>query len=182
MLPSSDHSASHLDTVAGSLPHLSAGSRGDLAASREAQSDVLHATKEKRQRATAELATLKPARAVAEVEAIIRRAGKACGVENGTGKHNMYAEVAGPNRWSPGCLLPQGAFEATDKCIRFKGLTQKTGRAAGKGLYLKIRIVARRDHDDRHRRLGGRLASSSKAEPRSKVTGSSASPDSTRCA
>ncbi len=53
---------------------LSAGSRGDLAASREAQSDALHAAREKRQRAIDEMAGMKPTRSVAELEALISAA------------------------------------------------------------------------------------------------------------
>jgi hypothetical protein len=50
---------------------LSAGSRGDLAASREAQADTTHAAKERRQRAVTELAALKTTRPIAELEALV---------------------------------------------------------------------------------------------------------------
>jgi hypothetical protein len=50
-------------------------------------------------------------------------------------------------------LALQRVFEAMDECVRLEGLAEKADRAACKGPSLQIWIVARRDHDDRHRAL-----------------------------
>lgn len=57
---------------------LSAGSRGDLAAKREAQADGAKSAKGKRDRATTELATLKPSRSVSELEPLVANARPVC--------------------------------------------------------------------------------------------------------
>jgi len=63
----------------------SAGARGDLAASRKAAGDAAAAALARRQRAEAELAGLKPTRAVGELEALhAKQPGRDCAALNGS--------------------------------------------------------------------------------------------------
>jgi hypothetical protein len=65
-----------------------AGSRGDLISIREQASEASRRAKERHSRAKQELDTLKPARPVAELQALIAKArGTGCGVQQGTGQY-----------------------------------------------------------------------------------------------
>jgi len=66
---------------------LMSASRGDLAAVRASGAFAANAAADRYQRAQQELASLKPARPVAELEALVARSrGKTCAAENGTGR------------------------------------------------------------------------------------------------
>jgi hypothetical protein len=66
---------------------LTAASRGDLAAQRASEAFQAKANQDRYQRAQQELATLKPTRAVQELEALVAKTkGRDCGAENGTGR------------------------------------------------------------------------------------------------
>jgi len=58
--------------------------------------------------------------------------------------------------WWPPPLGLQGSFEATDEFGRVKGLLEETCRTTRKCPFFKTWLLARRDHDHRHRALGCR--------------------------